>query len=130
MCLITKASHVHFVWYTRCFVSDGLKLRMPFWKCHFELYARRFGNLECLPTPCFPNMIKNLKFPDILQVSGLFLLQSDRLTAWVNIKAHGPKHFYQRLEKGKNAENLAYSTIFQSRTWTCSGNKLVKPENI
>ena len=73
-------------------------------------------------------MIKNLKFPDILQVSGLFLLQSDRLIAWVNIKAHGPKHFYQRLEKGKNAENLAYSTIFQSRTWTCSGNKLVKPE--
>ena len=60
--------------------SDRLKLRMPFWKCHFELYARRFGNLECLPTPCFPNMIKNLKIPDILQVSGLFLLQSDRLT--------------------------------------------------
>ena len=78
--------------YTRIFInySDGLKLRMPFWKCHFELYARRFGNLECLPTPCFPNMIKNFNFPDILQVFGLFLLQSDRLTACLN-KSSWPK---------------------------------------
>ena len=67
--------------------SDGLKLRMPFWKCHFEVYARRFLNLECLPTPCFPNMIKSFNVPDILQVSGLFLLQSDRLTAWVNVSS-------------------------------------------
>ena len=58
ICLITKAFYVHFVWYTRCFVSDGLKLRMPFSKCHFEVYARRFLASECLPTPCFPNMIK------------------------------------------------------------------------
>ena len=52
--------------------SHELKLRMPFWKCNFEGYARRFLELEYLPTPCFRH---------------LFLLQSDRLTAWVNISS-------------------------------------------
>ena len=94
--------------------SHELKLRMPFWKCNFEGYVRRFLELECLPTPCFPH---------------LFLLQSDRLTTWVNISSW-PKTLLPKAWKRKNAENPAYSTIFQSRIWSCSGDQLERPENM
>ena len=72
--------------------SDGLKLRMPFWKCHFEVYARRFLELECLPTPCFPNMIKKGSiFLICCRFLGNFCFN---LIAWPPIwtKAHGPNH--------------------------------------